>query len=101
MGQREKYAKSINAGRAVIIKGKHYNRIVDLPSEADLSVGDPKKEAATAEQLKKDIEKLHSELAKVEKEKAAEKADAKAAAKEEPKADAKAEKAEAKSDAKK
>jgi hypothetical protein len=110
MSLRKVHEDAIRAGKTVFIRGKHYNSVAALPTEADLSVGDTKKEEATAAQIKLDIENLKRELEKVESKKAEIKevaqSEAKSAAKSEEKSEDKAEhkaapKAEAKSDAKK
>jgi hypothetical protein len=96
MSLRKVHEDVIRKGGTVNIKGKHYSTIASLPSEADLSLGDTKKEEAAAEQIKRDIENLQKELSKVE----AKKSDAHEAAKEEAKSAAKSEKSEAKEEAK-
>jgi len=108
MSLRKVYEDEIRAGRTVLIRGRHYNTVASLPSEADLSLGDTKKEEATAAQLKLDIENLKRELEKVEARKAevqeAAQSEAKSAATSEDKSEDKAPKAAAKnekSDAKK
>lgn len=67
MSQRSEMEKVIRSGGAVIHKGVHYRSISALPSEADMALGDPDREAEAAKELSAEVERLNAELAKLKK----------------------------------
>lgn len=59
---RNEMEQVINSGGSVLLGGRLYTRVADLPNDAQLAAGDPEREAAAATTLQQQIAQMQAQL---------------------------------------